>query len=227
MGKPRILISGGEESFQNYISAVNVAGGEAIPLYSPGVDVPCDGLVLCGGGDIHPRFLGEPDRGTRDTDEVRDEAELKLVRDFAARGIPMLGICRGHQVVNIALGGKLLQDIGPGLEQFHSPEPLGSKADVYHALRTLEGSQIGELFGPLTMVNSWHHQAVESPGEGMQVTAWSESGIIEATEHESLPILTVQCHPERLWRGKSFPVLAEGNDLFLWLIEACKKTMTE
>ncbi|MDF2839199.1 MAG: Glutamine amidotransferase, class, partial [Evtepia sp.] len=225
MKKPRILISGVKEDRSNYEVATWLAGGEPLSYYCPSPQIPCDGLLLAGGGDIAPHLLGQEDRGSRDIDLERDTAELALVKEFVSRGKPVLGICRGHQVVNVALGGTLIQDIGPSLEPFHNTLPQTDEREVFHLICTKEHSRIAELYGPRLMVNSCHHQVVERPGQNLMMTAWSESGLIEATEHEKLPIFTVQFHPERMRASEPFSAMGDGEKLFSWLIEECRSRM--
>jgi len=227
MRKPRILISGSRENRSYYEAAVREAGGEPLSYYLPPPGIPFDGLLLAGGGDMAPFLLGQEDEGSRSIDLERDYGELALIRASLPLGKPMFGICRGHQVINIALGGTLLQDIGPKLEPFHNPMADCEDRAVYHQLCTRKGSHMARLYGPLLLTNSYHHQAITRPGEGLSVTAWSESGLIEATEHESLPILTVQFHPERMRGELQCPGLGDGQKLFTWLIETCWRFMRQ
>lgn len=220
MKKFHILISTGKGSGENYEKTVRLAGGEAFSRYCPAPDTPCDALILGGGGDIAPELLGEEDKGSRDIDRDRDLAELLLAKEFAAMGKPILGICRGHQVLNVALGGSLIQDVGFSLERFHSPEPYGKEQDLFHGMYAKRGSQIEEMFGTFSMVNSWHHQAIQTAGKGLCATGWSESGLVEACEHEALPIITVQFHPERLFCMETLH-LGDGGALFRWLLRQC------
>jgi putative glutamine amidotransferase len=225
MKKPRILISGVRENRSNYETAVWLAGGEALSFYCPSTQIPADGLLLAGGGDIAPQLLGEEDKGSRDIDLERDHAELALVKEFVSKGKPVLGICRGHQVVNVALGGKLNQDIGSALEPFHNVLPQTQEQEVYHLISTKECSRMAESYGIRVMVNSCHHQAIQEPGKNLVVTAWSESGLIEATEHDKLPIFTVQFHPERMRSSEPLLGLGDGEKLFEWLIKECQSRM--
>lgn len=221
MKKFRILISTGKDSGENYEKAVMLAGGDPISHYCPVPDSSFDALILGGGGDIAPELLGEEDKGSRDIDMARDQAELLLIKEFASRGKPILGICRGHQVLNIALGGTLIQDIGRSLERFHSPEPYGERQDLFHGISMRPGSQMEKMYGTFSLVNSWHHQALQTPGNGMIATSWSESGLIEACEHLKSPILTVQFHPERL-HGWGNSGMGDGAVLFAWLLAQCE-----
>lgn len=209
--RPRILISGGDCSRKNYENAVLQAGGEPYSFYLPALNTEYDALVLGGGTDPAPAHYGQRNTACTGIDPARDAAELALIKAYLAAGKPILGICRGQQMVNIALGGDLIQDLGAKLGIFHGQDPEGR--DRLHPVRTIGGSLMQRLYGDVRMVNSAHHQAVGHLGKGLCVSAVSECGIIEALEHLSAPVVTVQWHPERLDGGEA---------LFAWLIERCR-----
>lgn len=217
MQQPRILISGASDGWANYEKAVALAGGLPFGAYCPPCDLSYDGLLLSGGEDVLPARFGQEHDGTLDTDPDRDAAEFALAEAYLAAGKPILGICRGHQVLNIALGGTLRQDIGPELCLFHRRMPEADR-DKLHPIRTAGSSLLAELYGPLCMVNSSHHQAVDRLGRGLRAAAWAESGLVEAMEHDSLPVLCVQFHPERMRHGDT----AEGGPIFQHFIRLCK-----
>ena len=148
-----------------------------------------DLLLLPGGGDVHPRFYGRALGGAVDIDEARDERELALVDEFLREGKPIVGICRGLQFLNVSFGGTLHQHI-LGHAQVCGRDHL----HVVHAAPGL----LRELYGTRFTVNSAHHQAVGTLGEGLQVLACAPDGTVEAIAHESLPVFAVQWHPERL-----------------------------
>ena len=170
-----------------------------------------------GSGNSISRHLG-----SKDIDLDRDRAELALVKAFAGAGKPILGICRGHQVLNVAFGGTLIQDLGPVGNLFHRPSP-GCHWDKIHPIRTLPGSILDTLYGPTLVTNSSHHQAVDRLGDGFTATAWSESGVVEAMEHASLPILAVQFHPERMSYALRRPDANDGAKLFEWFLARCRE----
>ena len=174
-----------EHRFQNYITALTEAGAQ-VNWTDPD---SCGALVLPGGGDVHPRRYGAEIRGSKGIDEARDAAELKAIEGFLRRGLPILGICRGCQILNVAFGGTLLQDI-PG----HSASESG---DRLHETYTVDDTLIG-LYGESFIVNSSHHQAVDRPGQGLRIVQWAQDGTPEAIRHETLPVFGVQWHPERL-----------------------------
>lgn len=197
-----------------------------------------DGLLLTGGGDINPLWMGEqPLPQLHGINATRDLPELLAVRLAFNRQIPMLGICRGVQVLAVALGGKVEQDISvsrPGACGVDGglgphPHPLikhsqdADRCELTHAIRVAPDSMLAAVLnvkasasgddGELTaFVNSFHHQAVSDPGERFRVTATAADGVVEAIESSELkPIMGVQWHPE--WLGD------EGLPLFGWLVE--------
>jgi len=172
----------------------------------------CDAVCVTGGGDVDPTRYGE-DRsaGLMDIDALRDAVEVAVVRASVAQGTPVLGICRGIQLVTVALGGALHQDLaragfGGHWEEERQHEPV-------HAVEADAGSVAERALGGAFTVNSIHHQAVRSPGPALRATAWSADGVIEAVEAEG--VLGVQWHPERL-------VATDDRHLapFRWLVTA-------
>jgi putative glutamine amidotransferase len=182
-----------------------------------------DGLLLPGGGDIAPARLGtEPHPSVYGVDEERDEVEFSLVRWAAEQAKPILGICRGIQVFNAALGGSLYLDIAsqrPASARHDTPRELPWD-HLAHRVSVEPGSRLAACWtgaenpsgGP---VNSWHHQAVREPAPGLRVTARAEDGLIEGLELPDHPLaLAVQWHPEVL------PDRPETLRLFASLVEA-------
>ena len=150
-----------------------------------------DGVLFSGGVDMDPALFGEEKlNDTVSISPERDELELAFFRIARGCELPMLGICRGIQTIAVAFGGDLWQDIPAQL-----PEALGH-ADTRHEVRTEAGSRIRALCGERFVTNSFHHQAVREPGRGMRAAARSSDGVIEAIEHESLPVWGYQWHPE-------------------------------
>lgn len=192
---PRLQLSGQPGGMDNYCQALSQLGACLFPGYAPHPDLSCDGLVLCGGGDLDSALFGQEDRGSHPPDRARDRAELRLFDAFFRAGRPILGICRGMQVINVALGGDLIQDLPPHLRPFHVP---AGEEDRVHPIRAAEDGILFQLYGPVFPVNSWHHQGVGRLGRGLRAIAWAEGGFPEALEHTDRPVLGVQFHPERL-----------------------------
>lgn len=215
----KILLSSSRSGAENYENALRALGAEPTTRYCPKADTGYDGLLLCGGGDVDPARFGQENMGSRDIDPDRDRAELDLIEAYTKAGKPILGICRGHQIVNIALGGTLIQDLPEDLLPFHRWE----EADKVHPVRAKQGSIFHTLYGPLFPVNSAHHQAVDRLGEELEPLLWSEGGIVEGMIHKSLPILCVQFHPERMCCEKSRPDTVDGRPIFERFLQMCEE----
>ena len=157
-----------------------------------------DGLVLPGGPDPHPSLWGEPVHPTTVIDERRDRLEYAVLAGCLERGIPVLGVCRGLQVINVALGGTLIQDLP------HEPldhRGAGDRTVLAHELRLLDGSRMAQLSGRTDLrVNTAHHQAIGVLGDGLVAVGWAEDGCIEAIEttDDARWLVAVQYHPEDL-----------------------------
>ena len=210
-----------EREAQPYVDALAARGGEArvlTPEHFEGVAEAMrgvSGLLLCGGYDVEPsRYGAERDPATGETDPRRDEMELGLLRDALDRNMPVLGICRGMQLINVAFGGTLLQDI-PG-----HVEPGGDNdGSVRHEVYVAPGSKLGAIIGAgaVYRTNSLHHQGLKEAqrAPGLMASAFHpQDGIVEAIESPAHPWLVgVQCHPERESEvPKSF------RKLFDWLV---------
>ena len=217
MSDVKILISTGGGDPSNYVRAVRLTGGDPDPVYLPAPAAGgYAGLILAGGEDMDPALFGQPNRGSRGIDLARDRAELALLSAFLEAGKPVLGICRGLQVANVWAGGDLIQDLGEGLNPFHQRQ-----GDAVHPVRAVPGSRLERLYGTLFPVNSNHHQAAGRLGQGLQVTARSESGVVEGVEHGSLPLMCVQFHPERMMGELARPDTVNGEALFADFIMRC------
>jgi putative glutamine amidotransferase len=208
-----------------YVDAVRGAGGIAL-LLAPGDERPAellgavDALLLCGGGDLDPELFGaSPHPSQYSTCAERDLFDLELARAAVQRALPLLAICRGMQVLNVALGGSLhvhLPDaVGEGVAHRASQEE-----PTRHAVRLDPASHLARIFGVASLsVASWHHQGVARLGRGLQAVAWAEDGTVEALELEGRPeVLAVQWHPELQIEGKS-PQLR----LFAALVQAARR----
>ena len=176
----------------------------------------CDGLLLPGGGDMDPKFFGQeriPACG--EPNPLRDAAEPLLLRAFLDADRPVLGICRGIQVMNVVLGGDLYQDINP-FEHIPHNDHWGK----IHTVTVRRGTLLSRILGQDTvLVNSQHHQAVDRVAPGLVLSALSEDGIVEAVEKPDARFcLGVQWHPE--WLSDADPAM---QDLFDAFVNACKK----
>jgi putative glutamine amidotransferase len=192
---------------RGYIEALWAVGAQ--PLIIPAGDggdserifelvTGCRALIVSGGNDIDPSFYGEaPGGGEKDPDPERDALELDVVRQATAAGRPVLGICRGIQVLAVADGGTLIGDLLSAGFDGHWDEER--QHEPVHDITADPGSLAARVLSGATVVNSIHHQAVASTGATLRATAWSPDGVIEAVEGPG--VLGIQWHPERLVAG--------------------------
>jgi len=181
--------------YLTYGRAVEAAGAEAVFLPIGAATVAgLDGLLLPGGWDVDPARYGEkPGEKVGDIDPELDETEIRLFTEARQRGLPVLGICRGQQVINVAMGGSLIQHLDG-----HEVRAFGRK-HLAHAAAVDPASEIGQAAGGHEIqVNSLHHQAVRSVASGLKQTATGDDGTIEGLESDDGLIVAVQCHPEEL-----------------------------
>lgn len=201
------MINGENQSYiaQNYISAIESFGGMAILLpYTESEESIekfakiCDGFLFAGGPDIEPWRYGEERLDTCDLSEpLRDSVELSAFPKLFATGKPILGICRGLQVVNVALGGTLYQDIPTQINS--SVVHRNQSQPPSHSINIVKGSPIEQyLNSDKATVNSYHHQAIKRLADGLRVMATSDDGIIEAAYMPNKRFFwIIQWHPER------------------------------
>ncbi|HEY2599205.1 MAG TPA: gamma-glutamyl-gamma-aminobutyrate hydrolase family protein [Candidatus Dormibacteraeota bacterium] len=192
--------------YLTYGRAVEAAGAEPVylPLATSSVD-GLDGLLLPGGWDVDPARYGEkPDEKIGDIDPELDETEIRLFKQAREHQIPVLGICRGQQVINVAMGGALIQHL-----EGHEVRAFGRK-HLAHKAAVDPASELGQAAeGREIEVNSLHHQAVRSVATGLRQTATGDDGTVEGLESDDGLIVAVQCHPEELtgdlpWATKLF-----------------------
>jgi putative glutamine amidotransferase len=198
----------------DYVRAVERAGGRAVlvPPDADGIDEvldALDGLIFSGGNDLEPDVYGA-DRhdATRGTNPERDRGELALLEAALARDLPVLAICRGFEVLNVARGGDLVQHLPDLVGHEEHREVAGEYSE--HAVRVDPSSRIGEVRGA---VMSHHHQALGRVGEGLREVAWAEDGTVEGIEDPEKPfVVGVLWHPEA----------GEDQRLFEQLVEAAR-----
>ena len=188
-----------------YVSALKAAGAElrwldpGNPQAAAREAVRCDGLVIPGGDDVNPALYGQTVSGVcGQINPVRDSIDPVVLKAFLETGKPILGICRGEQILNVVLGGTLHQDIKGFQKITHSD--FKSRSRGCHSVSVLPGSQLHGILGTDKItVNSLHHQAVDMPAQGITVSAVSPDGIVEAFEVPEHPFcIGVQWHPEFL-----------------------------
>ncbi len=198
---------------QSYAKAIEAAGG--IPILIPQIDDVAslrriydmlDGILMPGGLDIHPKFYGqEPHPALDPTDDGLDHVETTLLPWALEDDMPVLGICRGEQVINVVMGGTLIQDIYTQYPTTIDHRELFKRRIrdfLAHDIAIDPDSRLRTIVGEDRIwVNTSHHQAVDRVAPGLVATAWSPDGIVEAVESPSHRfLLAVQCHPEEMWR---------------------------
>ena len=223
--RPRIVITAGSNPGTanhawlrfDYLHAISKAHG--LPsIMAPGFTNPledaaqlageildnCDGLLLSGGTDVDPKIFGDvPHTALGRVDAPRDPFEITLAREAVRRNMPVLGICRGLQVLNVALGGTLIQDIPSDVPGALSHETGEDRLVIAHDVVIEPGSRLASLLSTTRVgTNSFHHQAAKRVGEGLTVSATSaEDGIVEGLEmRDRTFVVAVQWHPENFWR---------------------------
>ncbi|MBI9091669.1 MAG: gamma-glutamyl-gamma-aminobutyrate hydrolase family protein [Desulfobacterium sp.] len=209
-----------------YTSSIEKAGG--VPVIIPFTEdhsiLPAmadlvQGFLLTGGIDIDPGFYNEPPSSKLwAVDKALDLFQMALLELAMERKKPLLAICRGTQLVNVALGGSLFQDIPSQFEAStlkHMQDKISFDTD--HAVEIEPGSRLHALFGPRMEINSRHHQSIKQLGQGLDITARAPDGVVEAAQHQTLPMDLVQWHPELM--------MQKNNDmlpLFKSFVERCK-----
>jgi putative glutamine amidotransferase len=212
--QPRILLLNGPAT-SYYRDAVAACGGIPVEAKLPEVSTDFDGLILCGGADLHPELYGQAINGSVNISPERDANDLAFARAFLDAGKPILGIYRGHQVLNVFFGGSLHQHLP-------TTEAHRASGDAVHPVVAEEESFLSRIYGQRFVVNSQHHQAVNRLGEGLRVTLRCEAdGTVEAFEHTTLPVWGVQFHPERMCLSQERQDAVNGLPIFRAFLELC------
>lgn len=215
MYRPRIVLPEIGQNLSNYTGAIYAAGmepvvvsfhhiqmKEKIPFQKEYIDCAdvraenYDGLLIPGGEDINPEFYGEKNTASHPGEREMDELQLAMLDGFVSAKKPVLGVCRGLQLINVYFGGSLIQNLPFACRHMG---PL-DKPDFIHWCRAREGSWMEKLYGEEFPHNSSHHQGVKTLGEGLEADSWALpwNDVIESLHHTSLPVYAVQWHPERM-----------------------------
>lgn len=208
---------------RGYLDAVAAAGGLPTVLATLSPDLAAealagvDALLLTGGGDVDPVRYGaaaEPETGG--VDAARDAWELALIDQARQQGVPILAICRGAQVLNVAFGGTLVQHLPTRTDAEH--DDLDRAGHEVHAIEVAEGSHLRTILGTGELqANTIHHQSVDEVGAGLVVCGVADDGVVEAIESPTSPIVGVQWHPELL--ADRDPHRA----LFAWIVDQAQQ----
>lgn len=211
----KVLIAGKLEDVPNYVYALEHTGLEPvvsteIPTKEGLVEEDFAALLLPGGADVDPEFFGEENHGSRTIDKELDMAQLSIMDLFVKMKKPILGICKGCQVINIYLKGNVIQDL-----ENHVHHQAYQGKEVKHPAVTEKENVFYELFGgDEIVINSSHHQAIGRLGDGLRICQYSDDHVIEAVQHDTLPIIGTQWHPERMSYDKHIDGEADGTLIF-------------
>ena len=211
----------------DYVDVVERFGASAVVL--PVVDDEesiknqlkiCDGLILSGGPDIHPKYFNEEFHiNLGYVDSKLDEHQIKITKMALQKDIPILGICRGNQLLNVVCGGSLYQDV----EQFHHKvlkhTQNANRHEVSHKIIIEPQSKLHQMYNHEIWVNSYHHQSIKELGKNLKITSKSSDGIIESVEHiHNNFVIGVQWHPEMMLSNPE----SNMNILLQEFVKACK-----
>ncbi len=200
----KILIAGEPHQTANYEHALAALQVHVVTSLNVPDITEYDALLLPGGGDIDPRLFGQLPCGTRSYNPELDRIQLQILKAFAKHRKPILGICKGMQLINIAFGGDIIQHL-PTAKQHEYLEK-----DQQHPAWNEKNSLLYQWYGEQMIVNSAHHQGVGIPGREICYIQKAQDGVIEGLCHNFLPILGVQWHPERLSAQTCFQDAPEG-----------------
>ena len=223
----KILLAGLPEQTRNYCAAFSLLGArvetlcrsqQELALLLAAEQLPSpegfDGLVLPGGGDISPAFYHAENKGSRNIDALLDSVQFSLLQAFVSAGKPVLGICKGIQLINVAFGGTLIQDLSAESLAIHA----WAETDKIHISKAAPGTFPAQLYGSAPRVNSAHHQAVGTVGDGLRIAQYGPDFVVEALYHERLPIIGVQWHPERMCFSYAREDMADGSHLLSYYL---------
>ena len=189
----KILVAGETGKTFNYENALRRLGASCTTSLHVPETSSYDALLLPGGGDIDPVLFGQLNYGSRFFDPVLDRLQLSVLKAFVSEKKPVLGICRGMQLINIFFGGDIHQDL-PSADRHQY-----TNGDQYHETFALPGTVLYRLYGDRFVVNSAHHQGVDLKAPSLSYIQYCDDGVVEGLCHHYLPIVGVQWHPERLF----------------------------
>ena len=209
-----------EKGYVNYLNAMAGLGAEGILVGAEADPAAFDGLLLPGGGDMDPARYHRENAGSKGIDPLLDEVQFAAAERFIRAGVPVLGICRGHQLLNVLFGGTLIQDLPQ--KEAHAREE-GSDEDRVHMVTAALDGWMDKLYGRHFSVNSSHHQGVDVAGTGLTVDAYSDDGVVEAMHHRTLPVWCVQWHPERMCLSHRREDTVDGSVLLRDFLLQCER----
>ena len=211
----KIAIVGRSKDTVNYEHALKAMGVSYLTTMDPGCLSNFHALLLPGGGDITPAFFGQKNMGSKNIDIELDIIQLQALDLFAKWRRPVLGICKGMQVINIYFGGTIIQHLK------ESEHHAWDNGDKVHPTTVLPDSYLARIYGKNIITNSAHHQAIDSLGSDLQIIQTSDDNIPEGIVHRTLPIIGVQWHPERQFVQPNIHNMADGRILFSYFLSLC------
>lgn len=214
---PHVLIAQRNSAAHNYEAVLEQLTIPYTTSLSDASITKYDMLLLPGGGDIDPALYHCQNHGSRAIEPQTDLAQLTLLDHFIHQKKPVLGICKGFQLIQIYFGGTLVQDLNPCELHYHLQK------DILHEVRNQKGSFFEKQYGAVCTVNSCHHQAVFRPAPGLEILQTAPDHVIESMCHSDLPVLGVQWHPERLCLGFQQPAAVNGLALFEYFLHVFRK----
>lgn len=209
----KIAIIGRNRDTVNYENALAKMGVSHCTTMDMGRLSDFDGLLLPGGGDITPAFFGQKNQGSKNIDVELDITQLQALDIFVRWKRPVLGICKGMQIINVYFGGTIVQHIK------ESDHHAWDNGDKMHPTVIIPDSCLASIYGENIITNSAHHQTIGLIGRGLNVIQYANDGIIEGIVHDNLPILGIQWHPERQF--SDFGKAAEGKHIFSYFLSMC------
>lgn len=218
MNKLKIAIPAKEEKAINYANALNHLDATHVFVYEDVNAEEFDGLLLPGGVDINPKYYGQEINGSEDIDDELDERQMAVIDKFVKAKKPILGICRGLQILNVYFGGTLIQHL-PNYQEHVSVNHV----DGINTIKLDKDSFLYELYKKEEITtNSAHHQAIGEIAKGFRVISKCDE-VIEAIQHETLPIWAVQFHPERMCFEKANEKTVDGSLIIQFFLKQCNK----
>ncbi len=218
-GKKVLIAENNPENAKNFLSAFDAMGVSFVLSLRPEDAEGCSHLLLPGGGDANPRYFWEEIRGSQNIDDELDAAQFSLLHIFEKNNKPILGVCRGCQLINIYFGGSIYQDLATA--GFH--RRLVENWENYHTAQSEESSLMRRLYGENFIINSSHHQGCRKIAEGFRVSLRAPDGVVEAIEHRDRPILGVQWHPERMCFANRKAEPADGERILRAFMDSFEK----
>lgn len=212
----KIAIAGTEEGAKNFIDALATLGAEGYAVLDEQNFDRYDALILPGGADISPDLFGEENIGSRKIDRKRDVRQLEITDIFVEAKKPILGVCKGHQLLNVYFGGTVHQHI-PEFER-HQWEEM----DKAHGSTCTPGCFLEKLYGLSFTINSAHHQALGKIADCFAIIQYSDDNVLEGMVHKTLPIIGLQWHPERMTGTHMREDTVDGIKIFEYFLKVIR-----